>query len=92
MAKRTKTVKSTKSRARKKPSRRKKTSSDTGKPEPVVPARKRAMVLKKLRKLTSRPSKPTKHLGPVLNLSFDAPLNRPKQKTKGKPRKSKRKE
>jgi len=89
MAKKTKT--SAKSRAGRKPQKRAKASSSDGNVESPLPPRKRAMALKKLKKLTVRSSKPSDSLGPHLNLSFDAPIERPKRSVARKTKVSKRK-
>jgi hypothetical protein len=94
MAKRAKTAaRKKRAPARKKSKGKTKRSSNISKPEPALPPKKRAIALRKLKKLTVRPSRPTKGLGPTLDLSFDAPIKRfvQKKKPKAKAKKTKKK-
>jgi hypothetical protein len=85
MAKRAKTAAPKKrTPAKKKSKGKRKSISNTSKHEPALPPKKRAIALRKLRKLTVRPSRPTEGLGPTLDLSFDAPIKRFAQKAKSK--------
>jgi hypothetical protein len=50
--------------------------------DPILSPRKRALVLKKLKKIFVPPTHPSSATGPALALDYDAPLQKPKAKKK----------
>jgi hypothetical protein len=84
MAKRTSKKTTARRKSAKKPGRRKKTVSTKAAAEPRLTKAQKTNALKKLKKIGSRPSHPTKHLGPVLPLDMGPPEKPKRQKKRAK--------